>query len=139
VPAAGGDGAGALLIAAASLGPVVRRVLAISFAAPWVLWAGARVLGLEGVHPFVEAMAYTPFAAASSPLPVLAALVLRRWIVAAGAAVAAAALVLAIVPRAVFAVVLSLSSVPACTSQEPVHTPAAQLRPAAPPVATALK
>jgi endonuclease/exonuclease/phosphatase (EEP) superfamily protein YafD len=60
-----------------------------------------RTLGLDGGHPVVAAMAYTPYVAASSPLPLLAALALRRWITAAVAGLSAAALILAIVPRAV--------------------------------------
>lgn len=80
---------------------MTRRVLAALVAAPWVLWALGRTLGLDGGHPFVAAMSYTPYAAASSPLPVVAALVLRRRITAAVAGLAAGALALAVVPRAV--------------------------------------
>jgi endonuclease/exonuclease/phosphatase (EEP) superfamily protein YafD len=46
-------------------------------------------------------MAFTPYAALTSPLPVLAALLLRRPIVAAVAGVAVAAFAFAVVPRAV--------------------------------------
>jgi endonuclease/exonuclease/phosphatase (EEP) superfamily protein YafD len=80
---------------------VTRRVLAVVFAAPWVLWALARTLGLDGGHPVVGAMSYTPYIAASSPLPIVAALLLRRRVTAAVAGLAALALGLAIVPRAV--------------------------------------
>src|ERR1700754_290258 len=82
-----------------SLGSVKRRVLAVVIAVPWALWALVRTLGLDGGHPVVGAMAYTPYVAASSPLPVVAALLLRSRVAAAAAAVAAAALVLAIAPR----------------------------------------
>jgi endonuclease/exonuclease/phosphatase family metal-dependent hydrolase len=77
-----------------------RRVLAIGFAAPWVVWALVRTFGLDGRHPIVGAMAYTPYVALSSPLPVLVALALRRWAATAVAAVAAIALVGAVAPRA---------------------------------------
>jgi endonuclease/exonuclease/phosphatase (EEP) superfamily protein YafD len=76
-------------------------MLAIAVAAPWILWALARTLGLDGGATTVQAMAFTPYAALTSPLPVLAALLLRRRIVAAVAAVAVIALVFAVVPRAV--------------------------------------
>jgi endonuclease/exonuclease/phosphatase (EEP) superfamily protein YafD len=79
---------------------VKRRVLAVLFAVPWALWALVRTLGLDGGHPVVAAMAYTPYAAVLSPLPVIAALALRSRTAAAVAAVAAAALVLAVAPRA---------------------------------------
>jgi endonuclease/exonuclease/phosphatase (EEP) superfamily protein YafD len=76
-------------------------MLAIAVAVPWVLWALARTLGLDGGALTVQAMAFTPYAALTSPLPVLAALLLRRPVVAAVAGVAVLALALAVVPRAV--------------------------------------
>jgi endonuclease/exonuclease/phosphatase (EEP) superfamily protein YafD len=78
----------------------VRRAYAIAVAAPWVAWALARGLALDARYPVVAAMAYTPYVAVSSPAPVLLALALRRWVVAAVGAVAAAALLLAVAPRA---------------------------------------
>ncbi len=79
----------------------MRSVVAIAFAAPWVVWAFARVAGVEVPYPFVAVLAFTPYAALSSPLPVLAALLLRRWVVAGVAAVAAVAFGLALLPRTV--------------------------------------
>ena len=66
----------------------MRRLVAIAFAAPWVVWALVRTLGLEVPYPFVALLAFTPYAALSSPLPVVAGLLLRRWAVAGVAAVA---------------------------------------------------
>jgi endonuclease/exonuclease/phosphatase (EEP) superfamily protein YafD len=79
----------------------MARWIACAVAAPWVAWALVRTLGLDVRHPLVAAMAYTPYAAALAPLPVLAGLLLRRWVVAGVAGLAAAALALAVVPRAV--------------------------------------
>jgi endonuclease/exonuclease/phosphatase (EEP) superfamily protein YafD len=69
--------------------------------APWVAWALVRGLGLDGGYPLVPAMAFTPFVAATSILPVLVALALRSWIVSAVALVAALALAAAVLPRAI--------------------------------------
>jgi len=79
---------------------VVRRTLAIAVAAPWVLWALARTLGLDATHPFVGLMSFTPYVALTSPLPLIAALLLRRRLTAAVAGLAAVALALAVAPRA---------------------------------------
>jgi endonuclease/exonuclease/phosphatase (EEP) superfamily protein YafD len=76
-------------------------MLAIAVAAPWVLWALARTLGLDPGHVVVEAMAFTPYAALTSPLPVIVALLLRRRIVAGIAGLAVVAFALALVPRAI--------------------------------------
>jgi hypothetical protein len=68
----------------------VRSVvaIAIAIAAPWVVWALVRTLGLELPYPFVALLAFTPYAALSSPLPVIVGLLLRRKAVAALAGVA---------------------------------------------------
>ena len=79
----------------------MRTVVAIVVALPWVVWALLRTLGVELSFPLVAAISFTPYAALTSPLPVLAALALRRWAVAAVAALAAISLGLAMVPRAV--------------------------------------
>jgi endonuclease/exonuclease/phosphatase (EEP) superfamily protein YafD len=79
---------------------VVRNVVAIAIAAPWVVWAVVRTLGLELPYPFVALLAFTPYAALSSPLPVIAGLLLRRKAIAAAAGVAALAFAVALVPRA---------------------------------------
>ena len=55
---------------------MLRHALPWALAAPWVAWALARTLSLDAAgHPVVGALAYTPYAAALSPLPVVAALV----------------------------------------------------------------
>jgi hypothetical protein len=64
-----------------------------------VAWPLARAPALDARYPVVAAMAYTPYAAVSSPAPVLVALALRRWIVVAMAAIVAAGLALAGLPR----------------------------------------
>jgi endonuclease/exonuclease/phosphatase (EEP) superfamily protein YafD len=79
---------------------VLRRVLAIAVAAPWVAWALIRTLGLDTGHPVVAAMSYTPYVALTSPLPVVAALLLRRRVTAAVAGVAVLAFAFTIAPRA---------------------------------------
>jgi endonuclease/exonuclease/phosphatase family metal-dependent hydrolase len=70
-------------------------------ALPWVAWALLRTVGVELSFPLVAVIAFTPYAALTSPVPVVAALALRRRAVAAVAAAAALALGLAMVPRAV--------------------------------------
>ena len=79
----------------------MRTWVAIGVAVPWVAWAVLRVLGTELPFPLVAAIAFTPYAALTSPLPVLVALVLRRKGVAFVAAMAALALAATMVPRAV--------------------------------------
>ena len=84
----------------AALRPTRARVIAVVVAAPWILWAALRTLGLERGHPLVALVAFTPYAAALSPLPVVVALLLRRRLVAVVAAIAALALLAAMLPRA---------------------------------------
>jgi len=79
----------------------VRTWIALAFALPWVGWALLRVVGVELPYPLVAVIAFTPYAALTSPLPVLLALILRRKGVAVLAAVAALALGATMVPRAV--------------------------------------
>jgi endonuclease/exonuclease/phosphatase (EEP) superfamily protein YafD len=78
----------------------MRTLLAAGLALPWAVWALARVTGVELPYPFVAALAFTPYAAVTSPLPVVVALVLRRWAVAGVAAVVVLAFALAVLPRA---------------------------------------
>jgi endonuclease/exonuclease/phosphatase (EEP) superfamily protein YafD len=78
----------------------VRSVVAIAIAAPWVVWALVRTLGFELPYPFVALLAFTPYAALSSPLPVIAGLLLRRWAIAGVAGVAVLAFAVALAPRA---------------------------------------
>ncbi len=63
-------------------------------------WAVLRLGGLERGHPLTAALAGTPYVAASGWLPLLVAAGLRRWAVAAVAALAWAGLVAAVAPRA---------------------------------------
>src|SRR3954468_608072 len=79
----------------------VRNVVAMVVALPWIVWALARTLGIELPFPLVALLSFTPYAALTSPLPVVVALVLRRRAVALVAVLAALALALAMVPRAV--------------------------------------
>jgi endonuclease/exonuclease/phosphatase family metal-dependent hydrolase len=78
----------------------VRTLVAVVVALPWVAWAILRTLGVELSYPLVALIAFTPYAALTSPVPVVTALVLKQRIVAVVAAVAAVALVFAMVPRA---------------------------------------
>jgi endonuclease/exonuclease/phosphatase (EEP) superfamily protein YafD len=78
-----------------------RAVVAALVAVPWVAWAVVRTVGFELGFPLVAVVAFTPYAALSSPLPVVVGLVLGRWVIAGVAGVAALALGLAIVPRAI--------------------------------------
>ena len=90
-----------------------RRILVALLAAPWLLWAAVRTLGLDGGHPLVAVMAFTPYAALTAVLPVAVALVARQWAVAALAAVALAALVVAVAPRALDGPRLAAAAPPA--------------------------
>lgn len=69
-------------------------------ALPWAALASVRVLALDGGHPLVSIVAFTPYAALTAPLPVLIALLLRRWWIAGAAAIAAITLVATVLPRA---------------------------------------
>ncbi|MFI7607573.1 endonuclease/exonuclease/phosphatase family protein [Micromonospora sp. NPDC049366] len=70
--------------------------------APAALWAALRLAGLDR-GPAVQALAFTPYVAAWSPLPVVLAFALRRRWAAAVAAVTAVALLAVVAPRAVAA------------------------------------
>jgi endonuclease/exonuclease/phosphatase family metal-dependent hydrolase len=67
---------------------------------PWAVWAVVRLAGLERGYLPVAAIALTPWAAAASWLPVLLALVLRRWRLAAVPLVPALVLTGLVAPRA---------------------------------------
>jgi endonuclease/exonuclease/phosphatase (EEP) superfamily protein YafD len=67
--------------------------------APWLVWAIVRTFGLER-GAIVPAMTFTPYVGLVSPLPLLLALVLRRWVVAAVALVTVLAFAHALLPRA---------------------------------------
>ena len=79
----------------------MRTLIAVLVALPWIGWALLRTLGAELPFPLVAAIAFTPYAALTSPAPVVLALLLRRKAVAIVAGVAALALAFAMVPRAV--------------------------------------
>ena len=77
-----------------------RELAAAALTAPWLVWAAARGLGLDRGHPVVAVLAFTPFAAATSVLPLGVALALGAWRAAALAAITALALLAAVAPRA---------------------------------------
>ena len=77
-----------------------RTVVALALALPWLVWLAFRGLGLDRDHPFVALMSLTPYVAATSPLPVLVALLLRRRAVAAVALLPVLGLAALVVPRA---------------------------------------
>ena len=82
--------------------PAGRTAAALALLAPWLAWAVVRTFGLEG-HlgaRVVPAMTFTPYVAATSVVPLLAALVLRRWLVAVAALAVVVAFALAVLPRA---------------------------------------
>jgi endonuclease/exonuclease/phosphatase (EEP) superfamily protein YafD len=78
----------------------MRTAIAVALALPWLLWAIVRVLGLDMGQLLVPAIAFTPYVAATSWIPVVAALLLRRRAVAVVALVVAVLLVAAVAPRA---------------------------------------
>jgi endonuclease/exonuclease/phosphatase family metal-dependent hydrolase len=65
----------------------------------WAAWAAVRLLGVERGWLAVCAVAFTPYAAASAPLPVLVALATGRWLAAAVAGAALVVLAAAVLPR----------------------------------------
>ncbi|TDC49775.1 endonuclease/exonuclease/phosphatase family protein [Micromonospora sp. KC207] len=67
--------------------------------APGLVWAAVRLPGLER-GPAVQAVAFTPYVAAWTPVPLLLALALRRRGPAAVAALVAVALLAMVAPRA---------------------------------------
>jgi len=73
-----------------------RRWPAIAAALPWTAWALLRATGTERGFPLVPAMAFTPYAAASSLLPVAAGLRARAPAAAALAAGSGALLAVAV-------------------------------------------
>jgi endonuclease/exonuclease/phosphatase family metal-dependent hydrolase len=70
-------------------------------AAPALIWALVRLTGLERGSPAVQIVAFTPYAALASLVPLAIALVARRWWVAAVAGVASVTLLACVVPRMV--------------------------------------
>jgi endonuclease/exonuclease/phosphatase (EEP) superfamily protein YafD len=68
---------------------------------PWAAWAIVRSFELVDGQRAIELLAFTPYAALTSVVPLVLALVLRRWAAAAVAAAAVLLLAVAVVPRAV--------------------------------------
>ncbi len=82
-----------------------RSVLAWAGVAAWGTWAAVRLIGGDRV-PLIETyaaplLAFTPYAAATTPVPLAAALVLRRRWAAVAAGAVALALVAPVAPRAI--------------------------------------
>ncbi|RLP92295.1 endonuclease/exonuclease/phosphatase family protein [Micromonospora sp. BL4] len=78
----------------------ISTVLCWLAVVPTAAWASARLAGLDR-GPLVQALAFTPYVAGWSVLALALALALRRWWPAAVAALAAAALLGVVAPRAV--------------------------------------
>ena len=68
-------------------------------AAPWLLWTVVRGFGLEFGFPLVPLLAYTPYVAAATIIPLAVALFLRSWLAAEAVALAGLLLLAAILPR----------------------------------------
>jgi endonuclease/exonuclease/phosphatase (EEP) superfamily protein YafD len=73
---------------------------AAALTAPWAIWALLRATGTERGFPLVPALAFTPYAAATSVVPLVVAVRSRAWGVSAVAAAAAATLGGAVLGRA---------------------------------------
>ncbi|MET9341012.1 endonuclease/exonuclease/phosphatase family protein [Nonomuraea sp. NPDC003804] len=78
---------------------MIRTVLAWVLVLPFAAWALLRVTGADVGDRWIQLVAFTPYVAAASAVPVLAAGLLRRWVPLAVAAVTAGALALAVLPR----------------------------------------
>ncbi|WP_308128204.1 endonuclease/exonuclease/phosphatase family protein [Modestobacter italicus] len=75
------------------------RWSALALSAPWAAWAAVRAAGAERGFPLVPALAFTPYAAASSVLPLAAAVLTRSRAATAVAAGSAAVLGSAVLRR----------------------------------------
>ena len=75
--------------------PVVCWILVVPFA----VWAFSRTIGIERGFPFVQIMAYTPYALVLSLLVLLAVVLLRQWLPFLLGLAAVIALAIAVVPR----------------------------------------
>jgi endonuclease/exonuclease/phosphatase (EEP) superfamily protein YafD len=78
-------------------GTIVTWLLVV----PGVVWALARLFGLERGSPAVQLMAFTPYAAALSLVPLGIALLARRWWAAGVAGLVCVALAACVLPRTV--------------------------------------
>ncbi len=77
-----------------------RTLWAWLVVAPWALWAVFRTAEVEGGLRAVQVIAFTPYVAAASLLPLVVALCLRAWTALVIGAVSTALLVAAVLPRA---------------------------------------
>ena len=75
------------------------RWTALALAAPWAAWAALRATGAERGFPLVPALAFTPYAAATSAVPLAAALLSRSRAATAVAAGSTAVLAAAVLAR----------------------------------------
>ncbi|MCY1140387.1 endonuclease/exonuclease/phosphatase family protein [Actinoplanes sp. Pm04-4] len=78
---------------------VRRTALLLLLTLPGLAWAAVRLLGWEQ-GPLVQLVAFTPYAAMWSFVPLLAALLSRKWLVATVAALATVMFAAAVLPRA---------------------------------------
>jgi endonuclease/exonuclease/phosphatase (EEP) superfamily protein YafD len=79
----------------------MRALVAWLLVAPLLAWTAVRLLGLDRGWPLVPLVAFTPYVALLGVLAVAVVVGLRRWLAAAVAAVCAAALLWAVVPRGI--------------------------------------
>jgi endonuclease/exonuclease/phosphatase (EEP) superfamily protein YafD len=79
---------------------VARTVLLSLLVLPGLVWAVIRLFGWER-GALVPVIAFTPYAAAWSLIPLLIAALARRWLIAVAAALAAVVLAVCVLPRAV--------------------------------------
>ncbi|XVV11629.1 endonuclease/exonuclease/phosphatase family protein [Actinoplanes sp. CA-131856] len=78
---------------------VRRTVLLALLTLPGLVWAVMRSLGWEPGY-VVMVMAFTPYVAAWTVVPLIAALIARKWLIAAVAAVTVIMMTAAVLPRA---------------------------------------
>lgn len=88
------------VVAMTTIRRVWHAVLAASLV-PFAGWTAVRLLGAEHGAPFMQLMAFTPYVAAGSLVPLTAAALTRRWWHAAAAGLLTVALAGFVLPRAV--------------------------------------
>ena len=79
---------------------VARTVLLAIITLPGLVWAVVRLFGWER-GAFVPAIAFTPYVALWSVIPLAISLWARRWLIAAAAVVAFAVLAICVLPRTI--------------------------------------
>lgn len=77
----------------------ITRVLPWLIIAPLALWTAVRLSSWDDWYPAVQLMAFTPYVALCSLIPLLVTIVLRRWSAAVVAALTAVALFACVLPR----------------------------------------